>query len=359
MPDYFKMVNGTSVNVSEDGHGFTKIAYFEEPYYLLVIYCVALSLIFVASLVGNVLTCIVIYYDRTMHTATNYYLFNLAVSDLLVTFPILIFIYQILSGSALLEFEYGKMTCKFIICVHFMVVTILWNNGILVMTVLSIERYIAICYPMMLKGTPVWRRVGKIIAIIWVIALLEALVEAFYTMDVYDTGNNLICFLIPNALSKLLTAIMAVVTFIVPLGIMTFVYTMIAFKVNNNNPKYHFKDTVLNNGSNRNKVNKLITLTVSFVICWLPYFLIRVILVVVDTDNFSRTDQYWSPAHKIAMFNCWFAAALNPLLFSLMSTKFRKALKKLWERRVKKRNVLTEKSFSNTLQTSRITKMGI
>lgn len=40
--------------------------------------------IFVAGILGNVITCLVIAKNKTMHTATNYYLFNLAVSDLLV-----------------------------------------------------------------------------------------------------------------------------------------------------------------------------------------------------------------------------------------------------------------------------------
>lgn len=42
------------------------------------------ALIFVTGLVGNVSTCIVIARNRYMHTATNYCLFNLAVSDLLM-----------------------------------------------------------------------------------------------------------------------------------------------------------------------------------------------------------------------------------------------------------------------------------
>lgn len=41
-------------------------------------------LIFVAGVLGNVITCVVIYKNKTMHTATNYYLFNLAVSDFFV-----------------------------------------------------------------------------------------------------------------------------------------------------------------------------------------------------------------------------------------------------------------------------------
>lgn len=36
------------------------------------------------GIVGNVVTCIVIVSNRNMHTATNCYLFNLAVSDLLI-----------------------------------------------------------------------------------------------------------------------------------------------------------------------------------------------------------------------------------------------------------------------------------
>ena len=41
-------------------------------------------LIFVSGLLGNTCTCIVIAKNRYMHTATNYYLFSLAVSDVLI-----------------------------------------------------------------------------------------------------------------------------------------------------------------------------------------------------------------------------------------------------------------------------------
>lgn len=42
------------------------------------------ALIFVTGLVGNVSTCVVIARNHYMHTATNYCLFNLAVSDLMM-----------------------------------------------------------------------------------------------------------------------------------------------------------------------------------------------------------------------------------------------------------------------------------
>jgi len=50
-----------------------------ESVALVVVYCV----IFLTGIGGNVCTCIVIVRNKRMHTATNYYLFSLAVSDLL------------------------------------------------------------------------------------------------------------------------------------------------------------------------------------------------------------------------------------------------------------------------------------
>lgn len=41
-------------------------------------------IIFVTGVVGNISTCVVIARNKSMHTATNYYLFSLAISDLLL-----------------------------------------------------------------------------------------------------------------------------------------------------------------------------------------------------------------------------------------------------------------------------------
>jgi len=50
-----------------------------ESVALVTVYCV----IFLTGVAGNVCTCVVIVRNKRMHTATNYYLFSLAVSDLL------------------------------------------------------------------------------------------------------------------------------------------------------------------------------------------------------------------------------------------------------------------------------------
>lgn len=54
------------------------------PMFILAPITVVYVLLFVSGVVGNVSTCIVIIRNPSMHTATNCYLFSLAVSDLTV-----------------------------------------------------------------------------------------------------------------------------------------------------------------------------------------------------------------------------------------------------------------------------------
>lgn len=57
---------------------------YRDPLSIILPISVCYLIIFVTGVLGNVVTCVVIANNKTMHTATNYYLFNLAVSDFLV-----------------------------------------------------------------------------------------------------------------------------------------------------------------------------------------------------------------------------------------------------------------------------------
>lgn len=55
-----------------------------DPLYIVLPITVIYAVIFFTGLIGNISTCVVIARNKSMHTATNYYLFSLAVSDLLL-----------------------------------------------------------------------------------------------------------------------------------------------------------------------------------------------------------------------------------------------------------------------------------
>jgi len=73
--------NATTVDVDAflEQHLGRRYRNLAESVTLVIVYCV----IFLTGIAGNVCTCIVIVRNKRMHTATNYYLFSLAVSDLL------------------------------------------------------------------------------------------------------------------------------------------------------------------------------------------------------------------------------------------------------------------------------------
>lgn len=55
-----------------------------DPLTVVLPVTICYALIFIAGVLGNVITCAVISRNKSMHTATNYYLFNLAISDLIL-----------------------------------------------------------------------------------------------------------------------------------------------------------------------------------------------------------------------------------------------------------------------------------
>lgn len=78
--------NSTTDNVTfaekdflEDYLGPRRAQGLPETILLTTIYFIIL----VTGIIGNVCTCIVIYKNQYMRTATNYYLFSLAISDVL------------------------------------------------------------------------------------------------------------------------------------------------------------------------------------------------------------------------------------------------------------------------------------
>lgn len=84
-------------SVMDAGHGWSNNTTFSEAVYLQthlgvryrslaesLALSVVYAVIFVTGVVGNMATCVVIVWNAHMHTATNYYLFSLAISDTII-----------------------------------------------------------------------------------------------------------------------------------------------------------------------------------------------------------------------------------------------------------------------------------
>ena len=128
--------------------------------------------IFVTGIIGNISTCIVIARNKSMHTATNYYLFSLAVSDLLL----------LASG---LPAEIYMVWCKYpyvfgegFCILRGLAAETSTNASVLTITAFTVERYLAICHPFLSQTMSKLTRAVKLILVVWLVALSFALPQA-------------------------------------------------------------------------------------------------------------------------------------------------------------------------------------
>ncbi|XP_060808165.1 neuromedin-U receptor 1 [Amyelois transitella] len=299
---------------------------------LIVVYVVLMMIIFVTGTAGNVVTCVVIYSDRSMHTATNYYLFNLAVSDLIALFTIFLDVCYYSDLLSISSDSVGNIICK----LECYTVGVLWNNGVLILTVLAIERYFAIKHPLAVKRGGARRRVAYVMAGVWSAALLETLPDLF-VVRLMRTRSGPVCFVPVSRYNQLASAAAAVCGFLLPLAIMVYVYVVIALTVNARD-RSSCEDNVFDRRNSKKKVNKhIMALTLSFLACWLPYCGFRMVYALGEPRLLVALAQHWQAWFMAVSLGAWVSSVLNPLLFSLASSKFRKALKKLWHTKFMRR----------------------
>ncbi|XP_022671206.1 cholecystokinin receptor type A-like [Varroa jacobsoni] len=138
--------------------------------------------IFATGLVGNLLVILTLTRNQRGKVATNVFLLNLAVSDLLLG----VFCMPVtLSGVLLRNFVFGEIMCKVI--PYLQGVTVAVNAWTLVM--ISIERYYAVCEPLKSRGWYASSHAWHCVFVIWVFAL-TAMLPVFLLNRLQPTGKG-------------------------------------------------------------------------------------------------------------------------------------------------------------------------
>ncbi|TFK13284.1 alpha- and gamma-adaptin-binding protein p34 [Platysternon megacephalum] len=97
------------------------------------------SVVCVVGLLGNILVMYGIVRYTKMKTATNIYIFNLALADALATSTL-----PFQSAKYLMEtWPFGELLCKVVLSIDY------YNmfTSIFTLTMMSVDRYIAVCHP--------------------------------------------------------------------------------------------------------------------------------------------------------------------------------------------------------------------
>ncbi|KAM6316527.1 motilin receptor [Aegotheles albertisi] len=281
--------------------------------------------LFVVGVVGNVLTVLVIRSYRDMKTTTNLYLGSMAVSDLLILLGLPFDLYRLWRSR---PWIFGQLLCRLS---HYLSEGCTYCT-ILHITALTVERYLAICFPLKAKVVVTKRRVKAVIGILWAFALLSA-GPFFFLVGVEQSDNRTAfsreCKPTPQALESGLLATMFWVTtsyFVLPVICLNVLYGFIGRELWRSNAGLRGPSAVLRDKEHRQAVKILAVVVLAFVICWLPFHIGRIIFINTRDTRMMLFSQYFN---TFALQLFYLSASINPILYNLISKKYRAAAYKL------------------------------
>lgn len=202
-----------------------------DPLYIVIPITIIYAVIFVTGIVGNLSTCIVIFRNKSMHTATNYYLFSLAISDLLLLISGLP--QEVYTNWSKYPYIFGEEFCE----LQGFAAETSANATVLTITAFTIERYVAICHPFLSHTLSKLSRAIKFVFAIWFIAMFLAIPQAMSMGIYYETmadGRTIkdysVCTIISNKFPHAFV-ISTCVFFVAPMSLITILYILIGLQL--------------------------------------------------------------------------------------------------------------------------------
>ncbi|CAG2164736.1 unnamed protein product [Oppiella nova] len=313
---------------------------------LTVVYIIIL----IIGVLGNVITILVILRFRYMQTITNLYLCNLAITDLIT----------LICGMPLelytlwhqYPFSLGLAICR----LKSLVPESTANASVLTLVTFTLERYMAICgspkvpNSQSMFNTNTSTRIKRIairnIVIIWLFSLIGATPLALFTqinylfLDSKPLKESAWCGLPFNQPSLHWETIMlssTVIFFLIPLTIISLLYYRIARKLKKatkldplNHPDLHLADQRTSRKimqSRKIVIRMLVCIVIVFSFCWCPFHAQRLLFLYVSLyANWTNTLRQVNQVLFLSAGCLYYLnSSLNPLIYSVLSTRFRAA----------------------------------
>ncbi|XP_067419206.1 motilin receptor [Emydura macquarii macquarii] len=291
---------------------------------LIPVTAVCLGL-FVVGVAGNLLTVLILRRCRELKTTTNLYLGSMAVSDLLILLGLPFDLYRLWRSR---PWIFGQLLCRLS---HYLGEACTYCT-ILHITALTVERYLAICFPLKAKVVITKHRVKAVIGALWAFALLSAGPFFFLVgVEQLDNRTDFSRECKPTLLatqSGLLGTMLWVTTsyFILPVLCLNVLYGLIGRELWRSKLRPQGPNAALREKGHRQTVRILVVVVLAFVICWLPFHVGRIIFINIQNTRMMLFSQYFN-IFALQLF--YLSASINPILYNLISKKYRAAAYKL------------------------------
>uniref|UniRef100_A0A3Q0RRV9 Opioid receptor delta 1 n=1 Tax=Amphilophus citrinellus TaxID=61819 RepID=A0A3Q0RRV9_AMPCI len=360
LPDYLSERNSVSVtpfndtifedllSVPSKSNETSKVATRDTTRLVIAVCITALySLICVVGLVGNVLVMYGVVRYTKMKTATNIYIFNLALADALATSTL-----PFQSAKYLMStWPFGELLCKLVIAIDY------YNmfTSIFTLTMMSVDRYIAVCHPVKALDFRTPAKAKLINVCIWILSSAVGVpVMIMAVTKVTDTGEGILllqgekctlAFPKPEWYWDTVTKICVFIfAFVVPVLVITICYGLMILRL---------KSVRLLSGSkekdrNLRRITRMVLVVVAvFIICWTPIHIFIIVKTMVDIDHKNLLVMAsWHVCIALGYAN----SSLNPVLYAFLDENFKRCFRDFC---LPYRSRLDQSSFSRARNSTR------
>ncbi|XP_013406185.1 QRFP-like peptide receptor [Lingula anatina] len=309
------------------------------PVWEVTVKIIAYLCIIILSLVGNLLVIAVVLKNSRLRTTTNYYIVNLAVSDLMVTSTSTwVHLVENLTEGWVL----GAFFCKF----NTFAIELSLVSSVLTLTLIACDRFFGIVFAM--KAHLMDRKALPFIIMIWVIAAgvsspllvyrkqferqwkdhLEIWCDDNWPKVEMDMSANTTRWTQPSR--TFYYTFVSVVLYFIPIGIMIVAYAMIIWKLwSSELPGEQIEYEI----DAQNKIKKkvvimLCVILLVYVICWTP-FQILVLWYEYGKHKHLQNPPWYPKFEFFAQFISYSNSAFNPFIYAGFNENFRKGFKEL------------------------------
>ena len=277
-----------------------------------IVFVITYTIIFLVGLFGNLLVIAVILKYDNLKTVTNHYILNLSIADslFLAALPMLITV------ALAKAWIFGSVLCK----VYYALDCINKFTSAFTITVMASDRYIAACHPIKSLQYRKPKHARLVLLITWLLSLVVMSPAIIFAQ--LDQCQR--CVIIwssdgahQNIYSRLFFAYTLVLAFLLPVIIISVSYSKIIMKLR----KGGHADSAHRRHCQFRKATRLVTLVICvFIVCWLPYWIVQVLLLIAPTTITKNLFIY-----QAATFLSYTNSMLNPLLYAFTNDGFREA----------------------------------
>ncbi|KAM6939494.1 somatostatin receptor type 3 [Xenentodon cancila] len=272
------------------------------------------GIVCIVGLIGNTLVIHVIVNYTKNESVTNIYILNLAIADELFMLGLPFLAVQ----NALLSWPFGSLMCRVVMTVD------AFNQftSIFCLTVMSVDRYLAVVHPIRSSW---WRRphVAKAIsATVWAGSFVVVLPVVVFADVLKDDGNCSIVWPEPAEVWKTSFIVYTcTVGFFCPLLVISMCYLLIIIKVRNVGKRT--QTSSIRRRKSERKITRMVVVVVAvFIFCWLPFYALNIINLLVVLPGDFRGLYYFVVVLSYAN------SCANPILYGFLSDNFKRGFKK-------------------------------